>query len=227
MQGFLNLSYARKLSDQFSVGASAIFAMQRFEARGVSTFARTPRPTSKATSPPASRPRRRTCLRTATTCRTATAATLGLIWKPIDAFSLAAAYTSKMTMSDFSDYSDLFAGGGGFDMPSTWTIGVAFKPVEAVTLMFDVQDISYSDVDAVSNPIQNLFNCPIFNQASGSFENCLGGNRGPGFGWDDMTVYKFGASWKYDDEWTLRAGFSITDQPIPNDQMSFNILAPA
>ena len=36
MQAFLNLTYARKLSDQFSLGASAIFAMQRFEARGYS-----------------------------------------------------------------------------------------------------------------------------------------------------------------------------------------------
>jgi len=226
MQGFLNLSYARKLSDQFSVGASAIFAMQRFEARGVSTFAPYTKTyvesyftTGQPTTPT-------NLSANGHDMSYGYGGTLGLIWKPIDAFSLAAAYTSKMTMSDFSDYSDLFAGGGGFDMPSTWTIGVAFKPVADVTLMFDMQDISYSDVDAVSNPIQNLFNCPIFNQASGSFENCLGGNRGPGFGWDDMTVYKFGASWKYDDEWTLRAGFSITDQPIPNDQMSFNILAP-
>ena len=92
--------------------------------------------------------------------------------------------------------------------------------------MFDVQDISYSDVDAVSNPIQNLFSCPLFNP-HGDFENCLGGNRGPGFGWDDMTVYKFGASWQYSDEWTWRARlFSITDQPIGSDQMTFNILAP-
>ena len=110
-------------------------------------------------------------------------------------------------------------------MPSTWTIGVAFRPIEALTLMFDVQDISYSDVDAVSNPIQNLFNCPLFNP-QGDFENCLGGNRGPGFGWDDMTVYKFGASWQYSDEWTWRAGYQFTDQPIRSDQMTFNILAP-
>ncbi len=41
-----------------------------------------------------------------------------------------------------------------------------------------------------------------------------------------MTVYKFGASWQYSDEWTWRAGYSFTDQPIGSDQMSFNILAP-
>ena len=26
-----------------------------------------------------------------------------------------------------------------------------------------------------------------------------------------MTVYKFGASWKYSDDWTFRAGYSVTD----------------
>ena len=41
-----------------------------------------------------------------------------------------------------------------------------------------------------------------------------------------MTVYKFGAAWKVSDTWTWRAGYSFTDQPIPKDQMTFNILAP-
>jgi long-chain fatty acid transport protein len=225
MQAFLNLSYARKLSDQFSVGGSLILAMQRFEARGVDTFA----------------PYTKTFVQSLFTTGLPAPAknlsdnghdlsygyggTLGMMWRPVDAFSLAASYTTKMTMSDFSNYSDLFAGGGSFDMPSTWTIGVAFRPTEAVTLVFDVQDISYSDVDAVANPIQNLFNCPLFNPG-GDFESCLGGNKGAGFGWEDMTVYKLGASWQYSDTWTWRVGYSLTDQPIPKDQMTFNILAP-
>jgi long-chain fatty acid transport protein len=152
-------------------------------------------------------------------------ASIGATWTPVEMFSLAAAYTTKMSMSDLKDYSDLFAQGGGFDMPSTWTIGLALRPSDAFTLLFDLQQIDYTDVDAVSNPIQNLFNCPIFNP-SGDFEYCLGGNKGPGFGWEDMTVYKFGGSWKYSDTWTWRAGYSFADQPIPRDQMSFNILAP-
>ena len=41
-----------------------------------------------------------------------------------------------------------------------------------------------------------------------------------------MTVYKFGVSWDLSDTWTWRAGYSFTDQPIPKDQMIFNILAP-
>ena len=42
-----------------------------------------------------------------------------------------------------------------------------------------------------------------------------------------MSVYKFGGSWKYSDQWTFRAGYSFPDsQPIPKTQMEFNILAP-
>ena len=112
-------------------------------------------------------------------------------------------------------------------MPATATIGIAIKPNDRLALMFDWQEIWYSDVGAVGNPIQNLFMCPTAGFGGTDFEGCLGGNRGGGFGWDDMTVYKFGASYRLDDTWTLRGGYSFTDQPIPKDQMTFNILAPA
>jgi long-chain fatty acid transport protein len=55
----------------------------------------------------------------------------------------------------------------------------------------------------------------------------LGAGNGPGFGWKDMTVYKFGAQWKQSDQLTLRGGFSYGRQPIPSSQVLFNILAPA
>ncbi len=154
-------------------------------------------------------------------------ASIGLQWNPVEMFSFAAAYTTKMSMGEFGDYADLFAEQGGFDMPATATIGIAVKPNDRLALMFDWQEIWYSDVGAVGNPIQNLFNCPTAGHGGTDFESCLGGNRGAGFGWEDMSVYKFGASYQLDDTWTLRGGYSFADQPIPNDQMTFNILAPA
>ena len=219
MQGFLNLTYARKFSDQFSLGASAIIAIQRFEARGVSRFA----------------PFTRTFMASGMTQMPTNlssnghdmsygyGAAVGFQWNPSDMFSVAASYTSKMSMSEFDDYADLFAEAGDFDMPSTWQVGIAFRPNDAWTLMFDVQEIKYSDVPAVSNGIAGLTEgkCQFV-----SVEYCLGGNEGAGFGWDDMTVYKLGASWDYSDTWTWRAGFSTTDQPIPESEMTFNILAP-
>ncbi len=226
MQAFLNLTYARNLGDRFSLGASLIGAIQRFEARGVSTFAPYTQTYVESYFTTGQPKQPKDLSGNGHDMSYGVGASVGLSWQPVDMFSVAAAYTSKMLMSDFGSYSDLFAESGGFDLPSTWTIGLAFMPMDSLALMFDVQQINYSDVPSVSNPIDRLYNCPIFNQVSGDFANCLGGKKGPGFGWDDMTVYKFGVAWQYSDTWTWRAGYSFADQPIPKDQMTFNILAP-
>lgn len=222
MQGFLNLSYARRFTDQFSLGVSAIFAMQRFEARGVGNFAPFTKTFMKSMMETGMPAMPRNLSDNGHDMSYGYGGTIGFQWTPVEMFSLAAAYTTKMSMSDFSDYSDLFAEGGGFDMPSTWTIGVAFRPMDNLALMFDYQEVKYSDVPAVSNGIEGLTEgtCQV------NVEYCLGGNKGAGFGWDDMTVYKFGAAWDLSDDWTLRFGYSTTDQPIQKDQMTFNILAP-
>ena len=221
MQAFLNFTYARKVSDQFSLGASAIIAVQRFEARGVSQFAGFTETFNRSggTVMP------KNLSGNGHDMSYGYGASIGLQWNPVDMFSFAAAYTTKMSMGEFGDYADLFAEEGGFDMPATATIGIAIKPNDRLALLFDWQEIWYSDVGAVGNPIQNVFNCPALGGTD--FESCLGGNRGAGFGWEDMSVYKFGASYQLDDTWTLRGGYSFADQPIPNDQMTFNILAPA
>ncbi len=54
----------------------------------------------------------------------------------------------------------------------------------------------------------------------------LGSKGAAGFGWDDMTVYKIGAQISITPGWTWRAGFSFGDQPIPESEVMFNILAP-
>jgi long-chain fatty acid transport protein len=225
MQAFLNFTYAHKFAESFSVGLSGIFALQRFEARGVSTFAPFTKTFVESFNPATGGQAPRNLSGNGHDMSYGYGGSIGFQWNPDDEVSLAAAYTTKMSMSEFGDYEDLFAQAGDFDMPSTWTVGIAVRPSEKLTVMFDVQRIEYSDADSVANPIENLYNCPVFNPA-GSLEYCMGGNKGPGFGWQDMNVYKLGASWKASDTWTWRAGYSITDQPIPDDQMTFNILAP-
>jgi long-chain fatty acid transport protein len=62
----------------------------------------------------------------------------------------------------------------------------------------------------------------------------LGADEGPGFGWDNMTIFKFGLQWARTEQWAYRFGYSYGEQPIPNstawpneNEMTFNILAPA
>jgi len=136
--------------------------------------------------------------------------------------SMAFAYQMETDMDAFSKYNNLFAESGDFDIPSNWTLGVAFKATPDLNLMFDVQQINYTDVASISNPndAANL-------GGTGTGQGQLGTNNGLGFGWDDMTVFKLGAEFNVNSDLVIRAGYSTTDQPIPAKETAFNLIAPA
>lgn len=137
-----------------------------------------------------------------------------------------ASYQSKVYMEEFKNYKGLFAEKGDFDIPATWVVGLALDVSPRVLVAFDVQRIEYSGVKAISNdgPTAAEFTAPFLAQP---VARPLGTDNGFGFGWNDMTIYKLGAEFAYNDQWTFRAGYSHTDSPIDNDQNLFNILAPA
>jgi len=84
-----------------------------------------------------------------------------------------------------------------------------------VFLPFDIQEIFYSDVDAIGNTASNIV--PLGSDQLGN---------GVGFGWDDMTVFKAGYTWAGSEGWTWRVGASYGEQPISSSEVTFNILAP-
>ena len=223
MQGFLNLTFVHTMDDRhLAIGISLIGAAQRFEARGLGAFAGYTEVFAASGG---------TKMPTALTdngheISYGAGASVGLEWRPTEQWALAAAYTTKMYMSKLSRYSDLFAGGGSFDIPASATVGITFKPTAPVAVSFDTQRIWYSGIAAVGNPVQNLFNCPTAGAGGTNLQSCLGGSAGAGFGWDNMTVYKLGTRWRLDPDWTLRFGVSHAAQPIPRSQVTLNILAP-
>jgi len=136
--------------------------------------------------------------------------------------TLGVSYQSKMSMSEFDDYAGLFAEEGGFDIPATAIVGLAWKTSDRSTLVVDLQQIYYSDVPSIGNAgLNNLFAC-----GGGDATACLGGSNGAGFAYEDMTVIKVGYEWEQNDI-TWRVGISKGDQPIPDEEVMLNILAPA
>ena len=84
-----------------------------------------------------------------------------------------------------------------------------------MTVAFDVQQIDYSKTESIGNPmLPNLMTAR------------LGDDGGAGFGWRDVTAYKFGVQWATSPAFTLRAGYAYARQPIPESEVLFNILAP-
>jgi long-chain fatty acid transport protein len=159
---------------------------------------------------------------------------LGAIWSPLPQLDLGLSYRTKMFMERFDKYQDLFAEDGDFDLPAVGTIGLAFRPNDALTFALDVQQIWYSDVPAVGNSNQlaqlcNL-NAAFGPTADGSVYNpafCLGGSKGAGFGWRDMTIWKLGVQYAINESFTVRGGYSHGNQPIKSQEVAFNALAPA
>ncbi|MGB5333413.1 MAG: outer membrane protein transport protein [Woeseiaceae bacterium] len=220
-QAFLNINYSAKGGDNFAWGIGPIFAVQSFEANGVATF--TPVTNSFIASGGTTLP---TALSNNGHDMAFGWGIAGGIWAGLsDTVSVGLSYQSKILMGEFDDYADLFAEDGDFDIPSSIKAGISFIATDALRVNFDIEHTAYGEVDAVANPMSNLFSCPAVPGGT-DLESCLGGANGAGFGWDDMTTYKLGFEWQRDETSTWRFGYSYGEQPIQAADVLFNILAP-
>ena len=142
-------------------------------------------------------------------------ARIGWAAKPTHQLTVGASYSSKIDASRFKKYEGLFAGRGDFDVPESYGVGLNYQLTPALSVATDYLRINYSDVDSVGNGLDQLFSNNLFGTA-----------QGPGFGWEDINVYKVSATYQASEKLTLRAGYSYNDQPVQNDQTFLNILAP-
>ncbi|HRE14755.1 MAG TPA: outer membrane protein transport protein [Usitatibacteraceae bacterium] len=200
---------AMKLSPQHSVGIAPVIAYQRFRAQGLQAF-----DNPFLSTAPGSVTNRGYDDAWGFGARLGWAGQFGPV-------TLAAAYATKVRMQEFDKYKGLFAEAGGFDIPSNWTIGLAWKPDAKWTIAADFERINYSDSKSVSNPATGILAC-----FGGDANGCLGAGGGAGFGWQDIDVWKVGVQYAIDARWTVRAGVNRSDNPIQARDVTFNILAP-
>jgi long-chain fatty acid transport protein len=213
-QLFIMPTYGLKYSDKGSFGVSPILAYQTFEAKGLVNFSMFSNDAANLTN-------------NGTDSSVGYGVSLGWQGKVAKTVALGVSYQSKIYMQPFKKYQGLFAEQGDFDIPSQWDLGLAWDATPKSKLVFDVQQINYEDVAAVSNPsLTNLYAGCAAAGGSGT-SGCLGGDNGAGFGWSDMTIYKIGYQWSTGQKWTWRVGYSYGQQPINASQDAlFNILAP-
>ena len=221
-QAFIALNYSAMAGDNFAWGIGPVFAVQMFEANGVQTF----QVISKTLATTGDFSQVTSLSNNGHDMSYGWGFAGGIWWGITDAFSLGLAYQSEMSMSEFDDYSDLFAEAGGFDIPSSIKGGLSFVASDALRINFDVEHTTYSEVKSIANPMLNMFGCPLLPFGGTDTEACLGGSSGAGFGWEDMTTYKIGFEWASSENNVWRFGYSYGEQPIPSDDVLFNILAP-
>ena len=203
-QLFISPTVSYKVNDRNTVAASLNIVYQTFKATGLNWFI--PYTISGADNPGGH----------GTDDSMGVGVKLGWTGKLSDALTAGAYYQPKTSMDKFTAYKDLFAQGGGFDIPETYGVGIAVKASPKTVVALDVTQINYSGIKSLAN--RNNHN---------TANTDLGAEDGKGFGWSDMTVYKLGVAHQLDDKTTVRAGWNYGKQPISADQLDFNLLAPA
>ena len=202
VQVFVTPSLAWRINERQTVGIGLNYAYQRFEARGIDGFA------AMSESP-------EHVSNNGHDHSDGWGLRLGWNGQLTDTLTVGVAWSSKIETGKFERYEGLFADHGSFDIPENYGIGLAWRATERLTLAADVQQIDYSDVKSISNPVSVLF-----------AGHALGSEDGPNFGWEDIRVYKLGASYAVSQQLTLRAGYSWADQALDKGETFFNTLAP-
>jgi long-chain fatty acid transport protein len=233
-QAILAPTLAFKIHPKHSIGISALLAIQSFEAKGLGNFqcftlsaaADNPAACSPGGFGPVTPGFKGSKYLTDNGRDWAYGAGVRVGWvgEILPQVTLGGAFSSKIYMTKFGDYKELFAEDGRFDIPSQFQVGIALRPVESLLVTFDYQRILYSDVKSIGNkgPVASPFG-PSIPNGSG----LLGRGNGLGFGWEDINIYRFGTAYNFNKHLTFRAGYSWNDSPIPNNQLLFNIIAPA
>ena len=122
-------------------------------------------------------------------------------------------YQSKISMGEMSKFCDPVASGifyplkasgkdCSLDMPEQFGLGIQWHVNDTLKFVGDIKQVNWSSVD-------------VF------------GDKDNGFAWEDQTIYKVGAEFKSSDVMAWRMGFNYGENPIPDEYIGDNLLAPA
>jgi long-chain fatty acid transport protein len=202
-QVFISPTAAYEIAPGQSIGVALDIGGQLFKAHGVQPFANYSADPSHFNN-------------LGSTTTWGYGAKIGYLGRLTSRLSIGAFYQTRTYSGRFDKYVGLFAGGGAFDIPSSYGAGVAFKATDKLDLLADVHEIDYSEVASVGHPLGLLFTGHAFGTADG-----------PGFGWRNVTAVKIGANYRINPAWQVRAGWGYATNPVPRSQTLLNILAPA
>lgn len=141
--------------------------------------------------------------------------TIGYLGQWTDRLAVGFTYQPKTTMSRMSKYKGFLAQKGRLDIPRKIGMGISYKILPCLVAAFDVEQIQWTKVKSLSNPIL---------QPGAIFPTQLGASNGPGFGFKDQWYYRVGLEWAIDECWTVRAGFRHANTPIKSSQTAVNVL---
>lgn len=197
-QAFIAPGYARSFG-KVTFGVTPLLVMQLFEAKGLGAFAGFSSDPTNLTGP-------------GVDTSFGFGAKFGFEAELSDNMRLGGSYQTRVKMSPFETYAGLFADQGDFDVPKNFQVGFA-ADAGKMTIMADYKRIYYSSIGSVGG--------------TANVALPFGFAGGPGFGWDDVDVYKFGMEYRTSGDFTWRLGYARNSAAITPGELTLNILAPA
>ncbi|MGH8519815.1 MAG: OmpP1/FadL family transporter, partial [Panacagrimonas sp.] len=138
---------------------------------------------------------------------------LGFKWQITPWLTAAAAYKSKNYNAQHDEYRGLVARGGKLELPSIYGGGFSIKPFEKLVVVLEAQRLTYRSEAAFRNGLDKFLD-----------GHQLGSNDGPGFGFNDLNVYKLGIEYAATPKLTVRGGFLHGTGLLTKDNTFFAFL---
>lgn len=215
----LHLSY--RPSDWLGIGLSPVIGAQQFRIQGLSAFA----PYSVDPSNVTDRDHDYSW---------GLGYRLGLHLRPSATVEFGLSYQPRMKQSQLDRYAGALVG-DSLDIPGNLNVGLHWRITPRHSLVLDWDQIRYDEVrplaaspdkhDFVNQCVlPRLVGLPLLTQEDTQY--CLGGDKGPGFGWGRMTMLKAGYEMRLQ-RWAWRIGYSRGGSPIKTLNALMTALAPS
>ena len=124
------------------------------------------------------------------------------MYKRWEHIGIGATWRSRQAMEQYKRYEDLIK--WNLDLPQTLQAGIAIHPTKKLHILADYKWQDWSAIKQMS-------------------EKTIDG----GLGWEDQHIFKLGVVYDLNPAWTLRAGLSHGNSPIPDDSIFSNATTPA
>ncbi|MFV2060615.1 MAG: OmpP1/FadL family transporter [Gammaproteobacteria bacterium] len=203
-QLFVSGTYGHKVGANTTLGVSAIYAYQKFEATGLEAFQGASRFGNNLSN-------------VGSDTSDGFGVKIGIQGDISKEVKYGVSYQPKIGMSKFDKYKGLFADQGQLDIPATFNAGIAWSINPKTILAFDYANIDYEGVNAIGNSVNNY--------VPGVVE--FGDSGGPGFGWKSINIFKLGVAYESSKDWIWRAGWNHGENPVTSEEISVAFLAPA
>ena len=199
-----SFNFSQKLDPCHSIGASLIIGLQHLRVRGFYAF-------DSATSSlyPGS-------VTQSYDWAWGAGARVGYLGKIYDGLTIGASYTTQMAFQRMKQYKGLLPQAGRLDVPAVLSLGFAYELSPCSTFAFEYQRVFYRDLNTWHHSFNRYVN------AGGAY--LLGEKEGPGFGWNNHDIYKFGVDYDWDPCLKLRTGFTYSSRLYGDDQLDVNVL---